>query len=254
MIRQLEYRKKRSEALSSAMTPPFRMTVSRQMRWDNLERIAKVFCFISLPILAFTALIIWTSEENQRRQFIEPAVSALREPENRVAPILKIWATEVLGRELAQIDPRIREALEMRGDSPLADLLLLSGSSIGGAVAISPNGNLVATGHSDGNVRLWQIPTMGEQPQVLHGHSKAVASIAFSSDGREMLTGGFDRTARLWDVATATTLIALHEPRGAVIGVAFSRESDSIITRSSDGTVQAWSRDGRRLFAFSVPE
>ena len=68
------------------------------------------------------------------------------------------------------------------------------------AVAVSPNGRILASAHSDGRVRLWEMKSGAELGQ-LQGHQGPVRAVAFSADSRKLVTGGSDTTALLWDVS-----------------------------------------------------
>jgi hypothetical protein len=67
-------------------------------------------------------------------------------------------------------------------------------------VALSPDGQLLATGHEDGALVLWDIAS-GRKRSVLTGHRGAVLAVAFAADGKTLATGSTDGTALLWDVA-----------------------------------------------------
>jgi len=66
------------------------------------------------------------------------------------------------------------------------------------AIAIHPNGEILASASRDG-VRLWNLQT-GELLAVLRGHGDWVKSLAFSRDGQLLATGGFDQTITIWQV------------------------------------------------------
>jgi len=81
-------------------------------------------------------------------------------------------------------------------------------------VAISPNGNLVATAFVGGTIFIWDRKT-GHAISVvsgigrvapLRGHQSHVRRIEFSPDGQRIVSASFDKTARVWDVARAVNV------------------------------------------------
>jgi len=66
------------------------------------------------------------------------------------------------------------------------------------APAISPNVKLVAAGHSDKRVYVWDLHT-GETRFILEGHGAEVNSVDFSPNGRWLASGSDDGTIRIWD-------------------------------------------------------
>ena len=66
------------------------------------------------------------------------------------------------------------------------------------APAISPDVKLVAAGHSDKRVYVWDLHT-GETRFILEGHGGEVNSVDFSPNGKWLASGSDDGTVRIWD-------------------------------------------------------
>ena len=69
------------------------------------------------------------------------------------------------------------------------------------SMALSPDGDILASGSEDMTIRLWDMHT-GEHKRTLNGHTHRVYSVAFSPDGKTLASGSDDNTIRLWDVLT----------------------------------------------------
>jgi WD40 repeat protein len=64
-------------------------------------------------------------------------------------------------------------------------------------MAFSPDGSLVATGRSDGTVRLFEAST-GEQRLVLPGNACEITDVAFSADGAKLASASGCDPVRVW--------------------------------------------------------
>jgi hypothetical protein len=109
------------------------------------------------------------------------------------------------------------------------------------AVAVSPDGKLIATGTSlkTGYLRLWDSQT-GALLKTLTGHTDSVLSVTFSRDGRRLLTGSYDKTARLWDIGTGETIRTFAGHTWWVWSANFSSDERRMVTASQDGTAIVW--------------
>src|SRR5262249_43816266 len=68
------------------------------------------------------------------------------------------------------------------------------------SVAFSPDGQVLASGATDGTIKLWDV-ARGKELATLKGHIKQILSLAFSPDGKTLGSGSEDRSIKLWDVA-----------------------------------------------------
>jgi hypothetical protein len=113
------------------------------------------------------------------------------------------------------------------------------------AVAVSPDGTLIVTGHNDATVRLWDVST-GSLRAVLRDHTQPVRVVAYSPNGLLIASGGGDETTgedsaiRLWDANTQSLFATLPGHTGAVTALAFSPDGSLLASAGLDNTVRLW--------------
>ena len=64
-------------------------------------------------------------------------------------------------------------------------------------VAWSPDSRTIATGSTDGTVRVWKGDTV---PETYHSGSSAILNIAWSPDGKSIAAGDLDGNMWVWQV------------------------------------------------------
>jgi WD40 repeat protein len=135
-------------------------------------------------------------------------------------------------------------ALLWRADSG-ARLAILKHPGLVTAVAISPDGRLVATGGKDRAIRLWRAD--GTPFRTLRGHRGQVTSVSFSPDGGAIVSASADDTARIWSVAGGKALHVLKGHRHDVLSAVFRSDGKVVLTAGKDGDARTWdAATGRR--------
>jgi WD40 repeat protein/serine/threonine protein kinase len=133
-------------------------------------------------------------------------------------------------------------------------------------VAVSRDGNRLATGAWDRMLRLWDVPAEGENPapdallklprrftkffapvkMVLQGHADRINSVVFSRDGRQLASGSADKTVKLWNPARSEPTRSFKGHTDQVLQVAFSPDGTQIASASADETIKLWHTSFRR--------
>lgn len=75
------------------------------------------------------------------------------------------------------------------------------------AVAWSHDGDVLATGHRDGRIRLYDSQT-GQLNTILQVHTGQVLSLAWNSDGTRLVSGSRDETIIVWDILRRQTIVS----------------------------------------------
>ncbi len=102
------------------------------------------------------------------------------------------------------------------------------------SIRISPNKQVLATGHDDGNIRLWRMSD-GTLMRTLEGHKATVREIAYSTDGNLILSASEDQTVILWDARDGSILKTLIN---AGDYATFSPDGKMIVTSSRAGVIR----------------
>ena len=120
-------------------------------------------------------------------------------------------------------------------------------------VAWSPDNLVLASGHRDYTICLWN-PETAELLRVLEGHTGAINSIEWSPDRNILASGSDDNTIRLWNAETGKTLKILTGHSGDVKSVAWSPDGRTLCSGSWDA-IRLWdAKTENKIRAIRVPD
>ncbi len=107
------------------------------------------------------------------------------------------------------------------------------------SVTFSPDGTLLATGDTSGDIYLWGVAD-GKKLSSFKGHTGNIQSVAFSPDGKILASASYDHTVRLWEVSTGQCLNVLEGHARWVWSVAFSPDGKTLASGAVDSTIRLW--------------
>lgn len=107
------------------------------------------------------------------------------------------------------------------------------------AVAISPDGQRVASGGLDDAIKVWDLTT-GELLLTLKGHTKPVNCLAISPDCQILVSGSDDHTLKVWNLATGALLQTLSGHSRDVNAVVIHAGGQLLASGGEDRTARVW--------------
>lgn len=106
-------------------------------------------------------------------------------------------------------------------------------------IAVSPDGQTLATGSYDRDVILWDLSS-GQPSRTLTGHNGAIFDVAFDPKGQLVATASGDETVKVWSVETGERLDTMPQPEGEVYAVTFTPNGRHVFAASADNRIRKW--------------
>jgi WD40 repeat protein len=174
--------------------------------------------------------------------------------------------TETNRREVATLEQRFsdRNIKEVVKDAKTGNptSVKASHSSDVTSLAFSAEGDKLASGSSDGTVKIWRVSN-GVLLHVLKGEG-GVKSVIFNRDGKQLISavgnnvrnkdgtiGSVNCEVRIWDIEKEIVLHRLLGHTGIVSSVAYNNKNVKyplVISGSWDGTVKIWNAETGKLY------
>ncbi|MFC1609933.1 WD40 repeat domain-containing serine/threonine protein kinase [Myxococcota bacterium] len=107
-------------------------------------------------------------------------------------------------------------------------------------LALSNDGNLLATAGRDGFVRVWKRGSTEPVLSLRPPDEIAIPVVAFSPDNRLLASGSRGTNAWLWDSETGNLVRSFEGHQGEVWGLAFSPDGRRLATGSWDEKAMIW--------------
>ncbi len=107
------------------------------------------------------------------------------------------------------------------------------------AIAFPPTGTLIATGHDDGVVRVWDMAT----ERLVHefrGHELAISALAFSPVGTQLASAGEHKILYIWDVSTGERVGTLEGHTDRIPALAWHPDGQQLASAGWDTTARIW--------------
>jgi WD40 repeat protein len=107
------------------------------------------------------------------------------------------------------------------------------------ALAFSADSRLLASGHDDGIIRLWEL---GDQRLVgeFPNHQRPISALAFGPDGRRLASAGEDKLVRFWDIEADRLLGTCTGHHDRIHALAWHPQGRHLVSAGWDTTARVW--------------
>jgi WD40 repeat protein len=142
-----------------------------------------------------------------------------------------------------RLSPVVARIFDLSSGAEVGVVKRPGGSAGARAIAVSPDGTLLAASHGaiDPELDLYGLPG-GERLDVVEAHTGGVLDIEFSRDGSRLATAGVDGAARVWDIPNGKLreFLALRSKPNPVMSVSFSGAATRLVTVGQLWGARVW--------------
>ena len=122
-------------------------------------------------------------------------------------------------------------------------------------VAVEPNGQRVATGGTDGVIRIWASET-GELLENLTGHAPTVSALVWSEDGHTLISGDSEGEIRTWKMTPSARIPTRLKSfwTGSFGNISLGQTSMRWAATTTNGNVGVWSDSAAERPSLILPD
>jgi WD40 repeat protein len=114
------------------------------------------------------------------------------------------------------------------------------------SIALSPDGQILASGSRDNSIRLWDFRNNREIKHLEHNCS--IVAVAFTKDGQTLVSADEENNIYFWDIRSGNKLKRLSGHTDFILSIAFSPDGTLMATGSRDKTIRIWEvKTGKEL-------
>ncbi len=110
------------------------------------------------------------------------------------------------------------------------------------AMAFSPDSQLLATGHDDGSIRVWEWhgPTLLQELRPAEQPARPISALAFNGDSERLAAAGEDRLIRIWNVRDGALRGCLTGHTDRIPALAWHPDGRRLVSAGWDTTARVW--------------
>lgn len=123
------------------------------------------------------------------------------------------------------------------------------------AIAFHEPTNIMAAGHNDGSIKVWDL-TSGSVMVTFQGHRSTISALKFDRTGTRVISGSADASIIMWDLVGEEGLFKLKGHKSQITGIAFLSEDpgskqddefeDYVVSVSKDGLIKLWDTSSKQ--------
>lgn len=121
-----------------------------------------------------------------------------------------------------------------------------------GALAYSPDGTMLASGHWGGEIRVWNTITGTYLSILTENKNDALKALAFSQNGKILASSGWPDIVQLWDVNTGRQLSATEADLSTFKKLFPSRDFIEALSQDGSTLARMWGDMGTRISLIDV--